>query len=61
MVAECETLRRRGLLLENCEAEGEGEGLAVLAASAVGGTTPPVGGNGDEALPFERRLDDDDP
>ena len=26
-------LRRRGLLLEECEAEGKGDGLAVLAAS----------------------------
>ncbi len=49
-------LRRRGLLLEVCEAEGEGEGLAVLAASAVAGTTPPAGPEWRRgALPFERR------
>jgi hypothetical protein len=49
-------LRRRGLLLEECEAEDEGDGLAVLAASAVAGTTPPAGPEWRRgALPFERR------
>ncbi len=36
-------LRRRGLLLEDGDAEGEGDGRVVLAASAVAGTTPPAG------------------
>ncbi|MBL0197677.1 MAG: transposase [Myxococcales bacterium] len=49
-------LRRRGLLLEDGDAEGEGDGLAVLAASAVSGTTPPAGPEWRRgALPFERR------
>jgi len=49
-------LRRRGLLLEESEAEGEGDGLAVLAASAVSGTPPPAGPEWRRgALPFERR------
>ena len=49
-------LRRRGLLFEDCDAEDEGDGLAVLAASAVAGTTPPAGPEWRRgALPFERR------
>nr|MBK7069152.1 transposase [Deltaproteobacteria bacterium] len=49
-------LRRRGLLLEECEADGDGDGRAVLAASAVSGTTPPAGPEWRRgALPFERR------
>ena len=36
-------LRRRGLLLEDSDSEDEGDGRAVLAASAVSGTTPPAG------------------
>ena len=49
-------LRRRGLFLEDCDAEDEGDGLAVLAASAVAGTTPPAGPEWRRgALPFERR------
>jgi hypothetical protein len=49
-------LRRRGLLLEDGDAEDEGDGLAVLAASAVSGTTPPAGPEWRRgALPFERR------
>jgi len=47
-------LRRRGPLLEDCDAEGDG--LAVLAASAVAGTTPPAGPEWRRgALPFERQ------
>ena len=49
-------LRRRGLLLEDGDAEGEGDGRAVLAASAVSGTPPPAGPERRRgALPFERR------
>jgi hypothetical protein len=48
-------LRRRGLL-EGDDSEEEGDGLAVLAASAVAGTTPPAGPEWRRgALPFERR------
>ncbi|MBK8219235.1 MAG: transposase [Myxococcales bacterium] len=36
-------LRRRGLLVEDSDSEDEGDGRAVLAASAVSGTTPPAG------------------
>jgi len=49
-------LRRRGLLLEGDDSEDEGDGRAVLAASAVAGTTPPAGPEWRRgALPFERR------
>jgi hypothetical protein len=49
-------LRRRGLLVEDGDAEAEGDGLAVLAASAVAGTTPPARPEWRRgALPFERR------
>jgi hypothetical protein len=49
-------LRRRGLLLEGDDSEDEGDGRAVLAASAVSGTTPPAGPEWRRgALPFERR------
>ena len=48
-------LRRHGLPEEG-DAEDEGESLAVLAASAVSGTTPPTGPERRRgALPFERR------
>jgi hypothetical protein len=49
-------LSRRGLLLEDGDSEDEGDGLAVLAASAVAGKTPPAGPEWRRgALRFERR------
>jgi hypothetical protein len=49
-------LHRRGLLLEGDDSEDEGDGRAVLAASAASGTTPPAGPEWRRgALPFERR------
>ncbi len=45
-----------GLLLDDSDAADEGDGMAVLAASTVAGTTPLAGPEWREgALPFDRR------